>query len=180
MKEFIEEAAQWCRGRNWIYRAPLIAYFAYVFVRHLLDPLYGSIIGGLNLGIHELGHLVFGFLGQTISVAGGTIAQLGVPIFAIFNFYWQRDYFAIALSFGWLSTNFFNIATYVADARAQSLALVSIGGGPACHDWEYMLGRMNMLSFDTAIAGIIRALAVLSMLVCLIAGVWLLRQMAKK
>ena len=118
---FIEEAIEWCRGRNWIVRAPLLAYLVYVLVRHVSDPLYSSILGGLNLGIHELGHMVFSFLGQTMMIAGGTIMQLAIPVFAVFNFYRQRDYFAIAVSFGWLSTNFFNIATYIADARRQEL-----------------------------------------------------------
>jgi hypothetical protein len=141
--------------------------------------LYSSIIGGINLGIHELGHMVFGLLGQSISVAGGTIFQLALPVFAGFNFFRQRDFFAIALSFGWLSTNFFNIATYVADARRQELPLVSIGGGAVWHDWEYMLSGMHILQYDTLIAGFIRLLAVLSMLVCFAAGTWLLWQMAQ-
>ena len=137
MNALMQEAIEWCKGKNWMVRAPLLAYFAYVLFRHLSDPLYSSIIGGINLGIHELGHMVFGIFGQGISVAGGTIFQLALPVFAGFNFYRQRDFFAIALSFGWLSTNFFNIATYIADARRQELPLVSIGGGAVWHDWEY-------------------------------------------
>jgi hypothetical protein len=179
MDKLIREALEWCKGRNWMVRLPLLAYFAYVLIRHVRDPLYSSIIGGLNLGIHELGHLVFGFLGQAVSVAGGTILQLAVPVFAFFNFYRQKDFFAIALSFGWLSTNFFNIATYVADASRQELPLVSIGGAGVCHDWEYMLSSMQILQYDAVIAGMIRLLAVLSMLVCFVSGTWLLWQMAR-
>jgi hypothetical protein len=179
MNALMQEAIEWCKGKNWMVRSPLLAYFAYVLFRHLSDPLYSSIIGGINLGIHELGHMVFGFLGQSISVAGGTIFQLALPVFAGFNFYRQKDFFAIALSFGWLSTNFFNIATYVADARRQELPLVSIGGGAVWHDWEYMLSGMHILKYDTLIAGFIRLLAVLSMLVCFAAGSWLLWQMAQ-
>jgi hypothetical protein len=177
MRALIEEAVEWCKGRNWMVRAPLLAYFAYVLVRHVVDPMYTSVIGGLNLGIHELGHVLFGFLGQSVSIAGGTIAQLTVPVFAIFNFYRQKDFFAITLSFGWLSTNFFNIATYVADARRLELPLVSIGGGSVYHDWEYMLSSLNILQFDTAIAGGFRFLAMVSMLGCLFVGAWLLWQM---
>ena len=179
-RALLQEAAEWCRGKNWMFRAPLLAYFVYVFLRHVGNPLYSSILGGLNLGIHELGHMIFGFLGQGVSIAGGTIFQLAVPVFAVFNFYRQRDFFAIALSFGWISTNFFNIATYMADARRQELPLVSVGGGGVYHDWEYMFGSMNILRFDTAIAGFTRGIAVLSMLVCFMAGTWVLWQMAKR
>jgi hypothetical protein len=179
MGELIQEAIEWCKGKNWMVRAPLLAYFAYVLIRHLQSPLYSSIIGGLNLGIHEMGHLFFGLMGQSVSVAGGTIFQLALPVFAVFNFYRQRDFFAIAISFGWLSTNFFNIATYVGDARKLELPLVSIGGAAVHHDWEYMLGSMHILQYDTLIAGVIRVLAVLSMLACFAAGSWLLWQMAR-
>ena len=53
------EVLSWCEGRRWIWRAPLLVFFAYIAVRHLADPLYTSIFGGINLGIHELGHVVF-------------------------------------------------------------------------------------------------------------------------
>lgn len=33
----------------------------------------------VNLPIHESGHLVFGWFGQTIGVAGGTLMELLVP-----------------------------------------------------------------------------------------------------
>ncbi len=161
-------------------RLPLLLFFVYVLVRHLSDPLYTSILGPLNLGIHELGHFVFGFMGEAISVAGGTLLQLAIPIFAILNFRRQDDFFAIALSFGWLSTNFFSVATYVADARRLELPLVSpFGGDNVIHDWEYLLSKMNMLEYDTVIAAIIRGSAVVSMLVCFASGVWLLWQMIK-
>jgi hypothetical protein len=174
-----DDAIEWCKGKNWLLRLPLLLFFIYVLVRHLSDPMYTSVIGPLNLGIHEIGHFIFAFLGQFLGVAGGTILQLSVPVFAVFNFYRQRDFFAIALSFGWLSTNFFNVATYAADARRLELPLVSpFGGGEGVvHDWEYLLSTMNLLNYDTFIAGIFKALGIISMLVCFAAGSWLLYRM---
>jgi hypothetical protein len=174
------DAIEWCQGKNWLVRLPLLLFFVYVLARHLRDPLYSSVIGALNLGIHELGHIIFGFLGEFIAVAGGTIFQLFVPIFAVFNFYRQQDFFAMALSWGWLSTNLFNVATYAADARTLSLPLVSpFGGGDngVYHDWEYMLSKLNILQYDSVVALIFRVLAIVSMLVCFCAGAWLLWQM---
>jgi len=176
-----DDALEWCKGKNWLVRLPLLLFFVYVLVRHLSDPLYSSILGGLNLGIHELGHFVFGFMGEAMSVAGGTLLQLAIPVIGIFNFYRQEDFFSIALCFGWLSTNFFNVATYVADARRLELSLVSpFGGDNVIHDWEYLLSKFNLLQHDTVLAGIIRGLAVISMLVCFTAGAWLLWQMIRK
>lgn len=175
---FKSDALEWCRGKNWLARLPLLLFFVYVLVRHLSDPLYSSILGPFNLGIHELGHFVFGFMGQTMSVAGGTLLQLAIPVLGIFNFYRQDDFFSIALCFGWLSTNFFSVATYVADARRLELPLVTpFGGDNVIHDWEYLLAKMNLLVYDELIAGIFRALGVVSMMICFLAGTWLLWQM---
>lgn len=179
-RAILDEVVNWCQGKKWWVRLPFLLWFAYVLFRHLLDPEYSSILGPINLGIHELGHFVFGFLGEFLSVAGGTLLQLSIPVFAIFNFLRQSDFFSIALSFGWLSTNLFSIATYVADARRLELPLVTpFGGDTVVHDWEYLLSTMNILQYDTVIAFVFRVMAVITMLFCFVSGAWLLWQMAK-
>ena len=179
VENMLAEASAWSRGKNWLVRLPLLVYFAYVLFRQLADPVYSSVLGAINLGIHELGHLVFMFAGETIGIAGGTILQLAVPVFAVFNFYRQKEFFGMALSFGWISTNLFYIATYVADARRLELPMVSpFGGDTVIHDWEYLLGKMHVLQYDTAIAAGIRVAAVGVMLACFVSGGWLLWKMA--
>lgn len=175
-----DEAVVWCQGRNWLVRLPLLIWFTYVFFKHWNNPTYGSILAPANLGIHELGHFLLSPLGTFMGILGGTILQLLVPVIIMINFYHQGDFFAIALCFGWLSTNFFNVATYVADARLMSLPLVSpFGIENVIHDWNYILGKMGLLQYDTAIAFLFRYSAAISMLICLTAGSWLLWQMKR-
>ncbi|RKZ31104.1 hypothetical protein DRQ33_07325 [bacterium] len=172
-----DEAKEWCRGRIPYLRIILLIYFTYVGIRHLGNPMYNSWFKPLNLGIHECGHFAFIWMGQFLYMAGGTILQLLVPIVSIGMFYKQSDFFAIAVCFGWLSTNFFDVATYVADARDMSLPLVSPFGAEIMHDWNYLLGRMHLLQYDATIAFLVRCCAVISMLICLIFGTWLIWQM---
>jgi len=83
----------------------------------------------------------------------------------------------------WLSTNLYNVAAYMADARAQELPLVTVGDGECviCHDWGYTLGQLGMLSLDTTLAGLVRVLAFVVMWSSLAAGGWMLwRRMARK
>lgn len=175
-----KESLDWCKGKSPSWRFLILLLFAYMFIRYLFSPDYTSLLSPLNLGIHELGHLVFSFFGNFLAVLGGTLLQVIVPVFSVINFYWQRDFFAIALSFGWLSTSFFDAARYIGDARAMSLPLVSpFGAGDTIHDWNYLLNRMGLLKFDIAIASIVKFLAFLSMLVCFSYGAWLLRQMRR-
>ena len=175
----IDEARSWCVGKQWIWRALLLAWFCFVFVGYIKDSNAGSIFDPFNLCIHELGHLIFGWSGQFLAVAGGTIIQLAAPIFGMWNFYQQQDFFAVTLCFGWLSTNLFNVSRYMADARSMEIPLVSLGSTEnTIHDWNFLFGQMGLLPFDHSIAGIVWFLAVLSMLVCISAGVWMLWNMA--
>jgi hypothetical protein len=178
-----DDAVAWAAGRSWVVRLPFLAWFAYILVRHWGDPMYQSLFKGLNLGIHELGHPLFSFLGPFMTAAGGTLLQCLAPVLSVGMFVRQRDYFAIAVCFAWLSTNFFDVATYAGDARAMQLPLVSPGGGGGyiedMHDWHNMLGRMGMLSWDGTIAFLFRAAGSVSMLAALAGGAWLCWRMFK-
>lgn len=44
----------------------------------------------LNLGIHELGHMLFRPAGEFLCIAGGTILQLLIPIISVFMFVRQQ------------------------------------------------------------------------------------------
>lgn len=122
--------------------------------------------------------------GQFIGIAGGTILQCLMPFIGVVNFYRQRDFFAITLCFGWLSTNLFDVARYVADARSMELPLVMLFGNEnVIHDWNYLLGKLGILQFDTGIAFFIKILAVLSMLACLFCGgrlIWLMKKSTRR
>ena len=50
----------------------LLAYGIY----DLRDPGRGSVLAGVDLAIHETGHLVFGPFGEFAGFAGGTLFQL--------------------------------------------------------------------------------------------------------
>ena len=183
----VADIREWCEGRSWGARLPLWMYFTYVFVRHLASPdEYRSLFDALNLGIHELGHYLFNFGGQFLTAAGGTIAQCAAPVLGAVGFLRQRDYFGVAVASMWLATNCFEIAVYVADARALRLTLVAPGVGvlPAgdsgtMHDWNTMLGPLGLLQYDTELAWLFRLAGGSAMVFGLGFGGWLLWQMAR-
>ncbi len=175
MQPFFNEAREWARGRSWLPRALLLLVCGWIFVRHLQDPMYGGIVKGLNLAIHEIGHVLFGFVGEFIGIAGGTVLQLAAPIIAAWLFYRQRDFFAIAIALCWLGTSFFDVAVYAADARAGDLPLVGLGVGDPEHDWFIMLAETNLLYHDQIIGALFRGLGMLSFIAGLAFGGWLAR-----
>jgi hypothetical protein len=121
---------QWCAGGLWQVRVPLLLFMAWIGYKQLTDAHYSSLFAAINLGIHEAGHLLFSSLGEFLHIAGGTILQLMAPTASMIMFLKQRDYFGIAVCFAWLSTNFYEIARYQADAEVLLLDLVTVGDSP--------------------------------------------------
>ena len=113
-----------------------------------------------NLAFHEAGHLIFGILGQTMGLYGGTLGQLVFPTVALVAFWHRKESVSFVFSGIWVCENFLNIARYMADARAQVLPLV--GGGD--HDWTRILSRWGVLHLDTKLAGLLSFLSWVGML----------------
>lgn len=171
------EMRDWCRGKWWFPRLVFMGWFVHLWVQLIQDPGHYLIFGAINLGIHEAGHIIWSPFGEFMMFLGGSLTQCLAPIAAMVVFYRQRDYFGIAFSFGWLSTNLYNVSVYIADARAQAIPLVSPFGTDPQHDWGYLLGRMGLLESDRLLAGFTNALAFLSMLTFMVLGayqIWLM------
>jgi len=179
-KDGLAEARAWAAGRMWLPRLLLLFYMTWVMFRSLGDPLYQSLFKALNLGIHELGHLVTIPLGQFISIASGSLIQCLAPVAGYFMFRRQGDWFALGVAAWWLGTNLHDVAAYAGDARSQSLTLVTpFGGGEIIHDWHYLLSHTGLLEWDHAIAAVLRLSGFLAMLGGIAWGVvtvvWMIR-----
>lgn len=101
-----------------------------------------------DLGIHELGHLVFRPFGMVASFVMGSGLQILVPFgLATYFWFWQRDRVSTGLLMAWGATSMQDVSVYVADAPYRSLQL--IGG---THDWWWLLGRWNRIHLADEIA----------------------------
>jgi hypothetical protein len=111
----------------------LLLVIGYVsFVRGQPVPLLSNV----DLGFHELGHMMTMVFPDRVAAISGSIAQIAVPIgLALYFFLASRDPFAGALMLGWAGTSARGVATYIADAPYERLEL--IGGR---HDWAFLLG----------------------------------------
>jgi hypothetical protein len=130
-------------------------------------------LDSLDLAIHEAGHLVFGFDGETLAVLGGTLLQLLVPAVFAAALWRQGDRHGATVPLWWLGQSCWNVARYVRDARTQALPLV--GGGE--HDWTYLLGHWGLLARDQQIGRMVYLAGVLCYLAAVVGG-WLVLQRA--
>jgi hypothetical protein len=125
----------------------------------------GTLLDGVDLAIHETGHIVFAPFGEFIGFAGGTLFQLIMPAAFVVYFTRRGDGHAASVALWWVGQNCGHIAYYVADARAMELPLV--GGGE--HDWNYLLGELGQLARDQAIS---HAIVVAGVLLVLGSAAW--------
>jgi hypothetical protein len=169
----------WCVGRWWLARLPLLLLFAWTWMGHASRPAYRSVFGGLNLGIHELGHYVFAPFGDLPGVFGGSLLQCLVPLIAGAMFVRQRDWFAVGVAIAWFGTNCFEVSLYAGDAVRMQLPLVTPGGGHPIHDWNYLLGALGWLRHTDLVAGIYRATGQTAMAIAIAALSWLLVKMIR-
>jgi hypothetical protein len=134
---------------------PYVAWLIFAYEYHFLD--------GVNLLLHEGGHVFFGFLGETLHFLGGTLGQLFFPTAAALYFFRRKAYFDAAVIAIWLAESLMYTARYMADARAQKLPLV----GGHIHDWNWLFSRWGVLAHDELIAGLVHLLASLLALAAL-------------
>jgi hypothetical protein len=131
------------------------------------------LMDGVFVPIHEGGHLLFRMLGEFMMVAGGTILQLLVPVLLASYFILHRQAQGVAFCLFFMFEQFLPIATYMADARAQELPLLSIGGGEdVIHDWNYLFDKLGLLDHDIQIAGFVRFVGWMGMIAVVIWLLW--------
>jgi hypothetical protein len=155
------------------WRALVLVYFLITAVGHLRDPEKWSLISGMILGTHELGHVVFSPFSEWWTVAGGSILQIVAPIIVAIVLARQKEWIGVAIAGCWLAISLANMAVYVADASKGDLNLVSIGGGDdVTHDWTYLLDHANLIRSDQLIAARIRGVAWLTLALSFACGFW--------
>jgi hypothetical protein len=142
-----------------------IAFLGYAFSAH-----GGSLfIDTANLIVHEGGHNLFRWFGPTLCLWGGTILQWAVPFLLATNFFTQRATAGFVFSLFFFFENWLYTATYMADARAMILPLVTTGDPEfAEHDFHAICSSLGVLNYDTTIAAVIRLLGWCGMLATVI------------
>ncbi|MDH3224503.1 MAG: hypothetical protein OEO23_12365 [Gemmatimonadota bacterium] len=169
------------RARTLGLRPLLLLPLAWLFWQYVRDPSPSSIVSGIDLVMHEGGHLFFIWLGSDLlTVAGGTLFQTAIPVAVAVMFRRNGDPFAVAVALFWLGLNLVEVATYVADARAQLLPLVSPFPGAPVHDWNYLLRRAGLLEQDRLVAKAFRHGGIAVMTGSLLLGVHVLRKMGRQ
>jgi len=154
----------WRPLARWAIAAWLVFYVFFLIYAFSMHGGY-LFIDSANLVVHEGGHLLFSWLGQTLCLWGGTILQWAVPFLLAAYFFYQRQATAFVFCLFFFFENWLYTATYMADARAMILPLVTVGDPDlAEHDWHTIFSSLGVLQYDTTIAAVVRTLGWCGML----------------
>jgi hypothetical protein len=125
----------------------------------------GLFIDAANMVVHEGGHNLFRWFGPTLCLWGGTILQWMVPFLLAIYFFSHRQIAGFVFSAFFFFENWLYTATYMADARAMDLPLVTTGDPDfAEHDFHAIFSSLGVLNHDTQIAAVVRTLGWMGML----------------
>ena len=120
-----------------------------------------TLLDNLHLPIHEGGHLLFGYLGETLGLWGGTLLQLIVPAALAVSFALRRELPGMVFCVFAFFHSLTGVATYMADALRQELPLVTVGASAdeAQHDWVRIFSSLGLLPHAIQIGSFTRLIA---------------------
>ena len=85
-----------------------------------------------------------------------------MPAIFVGYFVYDHKYYSAALVLFWVGESILNVSVYAGDAQALQLPL--LGGEGSFHDWNYLLSTMNLLPETAKVAGAIRVLGTIAIL----------------
>ena len=128
--------------------------------------------------IHEFGHILFWPFGEFMTLLGGSLFQVLLPlIFGGVFLVKNRDPFAASVMLWWSAVAVMDVAPYIYDAwQPQHALLTGRTGDTGSHDFIDTLGDLGLLDKAQPIGRGVHAFGLLVMVTSLLWGAWLVWQ----
>lgn len=152
--------------------------WSFILMSMQSNEIGSSFMHNINLVFHEAGHVIFRPFGRFMTILGGSLLQLLVPVVVMVAFIWKNhDNFGASIGLWWLSQSMMDLAPYINDARAGQLMLLGGVTGtdmPGIHDWRNILTDLGLLRQDHTIARMTDMMGELFMLISFVWGAYIL------
>lgn len=158
-----------------------MVWWGWAFITTPLETNYTgeSLLHLINLPFHEAGHVIFIPFGRFMTILGGTLGQILMPMICLGTFLAKtRDPFGASVALWWTAESLMDIAPYINDARALDLMLIGgvTGKETDGHDWNNILSMLGLLEWDHRLAHLTYDIGILLMLGSLLWGSVLLHR----
>lgn len=158
---------------TWIAVAGAVALLAWLsFTRNGWVPF----LSGVDLGVHEFGHLIFAWAPDLGVALAGSLVQVAAPAGLAAYFLWRDDRPAVVLMVAWLGMSLNNVSVYIHDATRMVLPLFGDDGSGAGHDWRFILGELGWLGHTDSIATLVRLASVAAFIASVALACWFARE----
>ncbi|HEY6897416.1 MAG TPA: hypothetical protein VI279_09135 [Rhodocyclaceae bacterium] len=150
-------AAIWALLAFWGLRLALLDYRT--------DELLESFMHSIVIPFHEAGHVLFMPFGRFMTVLGGSLFQVLMPLIVAGAFFiQQRDAFGAGLGVWWAGASMVDVSAYIYDAADPQLPLIGGGtGADSFHDWIYLLDVFHQTRHSPFWGGLAHAIGILVM-----------------
>ena len=172
------------RARFYLYSIIFVLFFIwgvmFIFADHYSSELNHSFMHTINLVFHEAGHIIFRLFGHFMTILGGSLLQLIVPMVFLIAFVIKKDTFAASIMLWWFAQSMMDLVAYIDDAQRQEMWLLGGVQGkdiPGIHDWNNILTQLGMLDATHGLAVFTSWMAIFLMLVSFYWGFVLLKKM---
>ncbi len=187
-KQWLIESDQTTESMTFYGRAAVFVAMVWWGWKFIVTPLETNYTGEsflhlINLPFHEAGHVIFMPFGRFMTILGGTLGQILMPMICLGTFLVKtRDPFGATVSLWWMAESLMDIAPYINDARAMDLMLLGgvTGKETEGHDWNNILTMMDLLEWDHRLAHLTYNLGILLMLASLLWGGTLLLRHSRR
>jgi len=182
VKQWLIESDQTTESMTFYSRAAVfvaMVWWGWAFITTPLETNYTgeSFLHLINLPFHEAGHVIFIPFGRFMTILGGTLGQVLMPLICLGTFLIKtRDPFGASVALWWTAESLMDIAPYINDARALDLMLIGgvTGKESDRHDWNNILTMLNLLEWDHRLAHLTYNIGILLMFGSFIWGATLL------
>lgn len=135
----------------------------------------GSFLHSVILPFHEFGHVLFIPFGEFMTILGGSLFQVLMPLGIMLAFILkQRDNFAASIMLWWGGQSFIDVSPYIADAPYRMLPLIKSGLSGEGHDWGNLLTMTGKIESAMTYARISFGIGTALMLISFIWGGYIL------
>jgi len=149
-----------------VWMTPAAAFESPTSVEQISASFVHHVLSMANTVFHEAGHWILAPFGRFLSVLGGSLFQVAIPLVVGVALWRSASLAGPPFAMWWAGQSTTSVARYIADAQAGRLVLLGGRTGrdaPGTHDWRNLLEWTGLLQWDVALGWVAHIVGAVAM-----------------